>query len=327
MAEENAELSLEQSMDATMDSLSETETTAPAAAPTGTGDSISPAAGASPAAPSASPPAGSPPEPTSDFPKAWRKELSAKWSALDPEVRQEVIKRESDVLKGITGYKEAAEYSQRFHETVKPFMNTIQQFAGGDPLVAVKALMHADHTMRYSNPQDKAVYFQNLARQYGVDLSLVGGQPSQPVDPLVQALINDVTQVKGYLTQTQLRQQQEQQASITKEVDTFADDTAHPYFNELTEDITKLVQAGYPLKDAYERAVWSNPVTRQKELNRTQEESVKATAEKARKETEAAAKASSTNVRGRDSKRTPTEPLGSIEDTMHQTLAEIRARV
>jgi hypothetical protein len=58
--------------------------------------------------------------------------------------------------------------------------------------------------------------------------------------------------------------------SVVKEIDAFAADPAHPYFDELANDITKLFEAGLAkdLPEAYEKAVYANPTTRQKEIDR-----------------------------------------------------------
>jgi hypothetical protein len=80
------------------------------------------------------------------------------------------------------------------------------------------------------------------------------------------------------------------------------------------------------LKDAYERAVYANPVTRQKEIARLQTEADTKLREKSKNEAEAARKAARTNVRSRDTRRTPTEPLGTMDETMKSTLSEIRSR-
>ena len=83
---------------------------------------------------------------------------------------------------------------------------------------------------------------------------------------------------------------------------------------------------GHSLKDAYEKAVWANPVTRQKEIARIQTEAAAKLKVAASKEAEAAKRASSANVRGRETRRAPTEPKGTMDETMRDTLEKIRNR-
>jgi len=87
-----------------------------------------------------------------------------------------------------------------------------------------------------------------------------------------------------------------------------------------------LINSGYSLEDAYANAIWLNPVTRQKEIDRAAKEAA-VTAEKAAKqEADKVKKAKSANVRGRDTERASTEPKGTIEDTLLQTYNEIQSR-
>jgi S1-C subfamily serine protease len=64
----------------------------------------------------------------------------------------------------------------------------------------------------------------------------------------------------------------EEKAAITKEVNAFATDPAHPFFDEVSDDIIAILKTGASLAEAYEKAVWANPVTRQKEIARRQKE-------------------------------------------------------
>ena len=44
-------------------------------------------------------------------------------------------------------------------------------------------------------------------------------------------------------------------------METFALDTkAHPYFDEVADDIIALLKTGASLQEAYDKAVWANPV-------------------------------------------------------------------
>jgi hypothetical protein len=62
-----------------------------------------------------------------------------------------------------------AQYADQMQEVVQPFMQTIQGL-GIDAPRAVKALLEADHALRYSTPEQKLQLFNRLAQQYGVNL-------------------------------------------------------------------------------------------------------------------------------------------------------------
>ena len=57
---------------------------------------------------------------------------------------------------------------------------------------------------------------------------------------------------------------------MNNEINIFAADPAHPYFDDVANDITALLRGGgaKDLADAYDKAVWANPVTRAKEQAR-----------------------------------------------------------
>ena len=147
------------------------------------------------------------------------------------------------------------------------------------------------------------------------------------LDPAVKALQEKVNSLETNLTQREQAVLNEARSKIAKDVETFASDPKNQYFDECADDITALIQAGNTLEEAYEKAVYANPVTRAKELARLQTETEKTLREKSKSEAEAARKAASTNVRSRDTRKAPTEPKGTMEDTMHATLKEIRERV
>jgi hypothetical protein len=119
------------------------------------------------------------------------------------------------------------------------------------------------------------------------------------------------------------------QTRVTQEVEAFAMDAkAHPYFNEVADDITVLLKGGVAtsLQDAYDRAVRMNPVTYAKEVAVAQQAEVAKQQENARLNALKAKTAASSNVRSRETKRTPTEPVGTIEDTIRETVRQQRAR-
>jgi hypothetical protein len=115
-----------------------------------------------------------------------------------------------------------------------------------------------------------------------------------------------------------------------QEVEAFAsrlDDAGkplHPYFDEVADDIVGLIQAGQAadLQSAYEKAIWLNPVTRDKEVARLNS----AAAEKAKRAAEEAKRAEAANVKTSAKAATAGSPKGSMDDTMRETLKAIQAR-
>lgn len=271
-------------------------------------------------------PAVAAPTPGDEPPRTWKPEVAALWAGLDPAVKAEVQRREQDIFKGIEQYKSAAQTGQAYQSVVDPYMPILKQF-NIDPVAQVKSLMHAHYQLATGSPETKAALFQQLARDYNVDLSSIP-EPSY-VDPAVQALRAELNGVKSTLSAREAAELRTQQETLSRQIDTFASDkTAHPYFDEVANDIANLLTAkvSSTLEDAYERAVWANPVTRAKEQTRL---TAAAEAKRIDAERDRAAKARQSlraNVRPTAKNGSATAPVGSMDDTIQETLARINAR-
>lgn len=111
--------------------------------------------------------------------------------------------------------------------------------------------------------QDAPGFVQWFCKQRGVDLSqLVGqgqAQGEQPMQP--HPLEQEVRQLRDQLQSFAQQQQQGSQTQLRQEMDTFAADPAHPYFNDVRPDMAALIGAGRAknLQEAYDMAVWARP--------------------------------------------------------------------
>jgi hypothetical protein len=269
------------------------------------GDVIAPAAEATPQVEAA--------------PNTWKKEAAAHFAALPPEVRAEVARREADFHKGIEQYRQAATFAQTMEKAITPYAATLQSL-GITPDKAVAELMASDHRLRYGQPAEKLATIRGLAQHYGVDLGqLTQNQEQQYVDPNVAALQQQVQQLTQHLQNQQLTGQQQVQDSLNSEISTFAADPSHSHFESVKGHMAALLQAGQAkdLPDAYEQAVYANPVTRAAML----QQQAAAQRDEAAKAAKAAKTAASVNVRARPS-MPASQPIGSMEDTMRAILAK-----
>jgi hypothetical protein len=255
-----------------------------------------------------------------EAPKSWAKETHEVWAKLPPEAQTQIELREKQILDGLDQYKTHAGFGKQMREAVAPFEQMIQQH-GLDAPKAVQYLLSAHQRLTHGSPESRIAAYQQLGRDLGLD-------PNAPTpDPKYQALEQKVTKLESTLTERQQKELDETKAQIAKEVETFASDTkAHPYFEECADDIVRLCNAGYDLQQAYDTAVMANPVTRAKEEARIKTETEARLRENMRLDALKAKTAKGTNVRTRETTRAPTEPLGTMEDTMKETLAAINAR-
>lgn len=258
-------------------------------------------------------------------PKSWAKEKHEIWSKLPPDAQDYYEQREKQMLDGLEQYKGDATYARQLKEVVTPYKAMLESM-GVSETDAVKYLLNAQYQLTHGSDQQRRAAYERIGAELGF-ITQQATQESAPVDPVVKQLQDKLDRIESELTAKQQAELQTARAKANSEVETFASDAANLYFGEVAQDMVPFIKQGLPLKDAYDRAVWANPATRAKEQARLQTEAQEKLKEKAKPEVEAARRAASTNVRGAESRREPTEPTGSMEDTMKQTLANMRRRV
>lgn len=266
-------------------------------------------------------------EPAADGPpKTWSKDAAAEWAKLPPRVQQEIQKREADIFKGIEQYREAATVGKSYQEVLKPYERELQM-AGVDPVEMFRGFAFNHYKLSMGTPAEKAQIARNLINHYGIDINqLAGGDTYTPtaedyVDPEIKQLKDEINALKSTTIE---RQRAEAQDIVAK----FASDPAHQYFNEVQNDMARLLQTGIAsdLEDAYQKAVRLNATVAEKEAQRlaTEREAQRQAEEKQRLDK---AKASvRANVATRPSNRSAAAPIGTIDDTMNSVLADIRQR-
>jgi hypothetical protein len=277
--------------------------------------------------PPADPEPESEPTPARPAPKAWAADKHAVYAGLPPEAQDYIDQREKQMMDGLAQYREHNDFGKQMREAVAPYQDLIQE-AGVDAPRAVQALLNAHKLLVRSTPDQKHGYFMQLARDYGIDLS--GQAPAaQQVDPMVQELRDRLDRTEQTLAQRQNAELEQRRQTTLAEVNEFAADKAHAYFDEVSDDMVALLKTGLDLPAAYEKAVWANPITRQKEIERINAEAETARTKKAREEAAAAQLATATNIRNRDTRRTPTEPratMRNLDDALRDSMREIKSR-
>lgn len=256
-------------------------------------------------------------------PKTWRPEAAAKFATLPPEVQQEVLKREEDIFKGLESYKADASIGKALKGVVQPYLQIFQS-QGIDPMQQVSGLMRAHVALATGTPEQKQQFFQHLAKEYGVDLDV----EAPYIDPQVAGLQKQLADLQSRLNGREQQEANDARSKLQAEIDTFASDPAHQYFDEVANDIAGLLRSGAAkgLQDAYDKAIWANPITRAKEQARlTADAETKAKAEAAER-VKQARKATGANVKSSAKAASGTAPLGSIDDTLNAALATIKSR-
>ena len=192
-------------------------------------------------------------------PASWKKDYHETWNLADDKLKQYAWQRESEMKAGVEPLISKAQFADQMQEVLNPYMNTIQGL-GIDAPKAVKALMEADHALRYSTPQEKRQYFARLAQSYGVNLNEMGNDlPQQAVDPTIYALQNELNNVRGEVQGWKQQQEQQQNQALLGEINNFSQKAEH--FEEARPAMIQLLQSGMAtdLDDAYEKAIRLNP--------------------------------------------------------------------
>ena len=258
---------------------------------------------------------------TPDLPASWKKEMAEQWGTLTPEVKSYIIQREQQMKDGLAKDRHDSNLGRAIRDVIEPYGPMLQQMQTDEPTM-IKNLMSSHYRLSTSPPAERAALFQQLARHYGVNLNSSGEQPE--VDPVIYQLQHELNTIKSSINAKEAQAQQAARQSIQSEVEAFASE--NPLFDEVADEILAFINKGDELKDAYEKAIWANPVTRAKELQRQNEEALKTQREEAKKKATEAKKAKSANIRKRDTQRAPTGPIGSFDDTLNETYDAILKR-
>jgi hypothetical protein len=218
-------------------------------------------------------------------------------------------------------------------DAIAPFQQTLQA-QGIDAPTAVKTLLEAHYKLTQGTMESRQAAYKDLGTRLGLPAALVtnGSEPVTPLDPRLQTIEQQLQELRDAQTRQQQTALQTAREKASQEVSAFVSETnkdgtpTHVFFDECHDAIVTFLKAGDSLQEAYDKAVWANPVTREKsKLAYFQTESEKAK-ERARLDALPKQKARGVNVRSQDTQRPPTDPLGSMEDTLRATAKSIRER-
>lgn len=208
-------------------------------------------------------------------PDGWPSDARLAWDRL-PRAAQEALRADLDAGRISLGKPPQGEAApDPVREVVKTYEPLISQY-GTTPEQYVRQLFEAARALD-ENPAEALKW---LARSRGVDLATLvpqtqGAQASQGyVDPSVAQLQQEITQLKGYLTQQERAQHDARLAEQQRAIDAFAQEKGsdgtplRPHFNEVRVTMGRLMQTGEAtdMATAYDMAVWARPDLRQRIL-------------------------------------------------------------
>lgn len=265
------------------------------------------------------------------------RELFAKQS---PEVRTFLLDRhkamEADYTKKMQELGPTRRLSETLDELFKPHDEYLRQ-AGMTREQAIRELVGWKERL----DKDAAGALRYLAQISGVDLKKLveGGGAAAPLsqDDVQKAVDSRLAEERK--REASERAQREQEARLA-EVTKFAEEVdaqgnrLRPHFDEVAREVGAIIHAskqdGRPtvtLQEAYDRAVFANPTTREKVLAAKDAERRRKEDEDRKQKAEAARKASAADVSGQGAAAVAAASKGSVREDLEAAFAEYGDRV
>ena len=274
--------------------------------------------------------------------RTWSAKGKASFSKLPKHIQDEIIKREADIGKGISMYKQAANYGRTLGEAIKPYEAMIRS-ENSDPIKTVQNLLNTAYRLRSGTPQQRGQLVMQIAQEYGADLSQYSSANAENTEnqeiPALQQYLNPIQEKLNnleqvYASQQQAAQQQTQQEALTS-IGSFQNQVdekgniRNVHFDDVRNDMADLIENAerqgrqLSLEEAYETACWANPQIRNVKLTQAN----KKRKEEAQKKSKQASKIAQTNLSTKPLAREGAADVsGDISDTLSDTLAAINNR-
>jgi DNA-binding ferritin-like protein len=267
--------------------------------------------------------------------------MAEKWKTLDPEVRQEILRRERDVTKSFGENNQVREFHKQFSEVVRPFEARLRA-TGISPLQAVSELFKADYILSSSPATQKAQYMAKLVKEYGVDIreldaALAGEAAPDPVASRVEQMLAErlapyqqfMNQQREYAQQREAQVQQEAGATIEQMA---ADSVKFPYFDQVREDMADIIELGakrglyFSPEQAYTRAVAMNPEWNAQMVAQQQAAAQMSQAQAANAKAQKALGAAASVSGAPGGSPAGVNPNGSLRDTIEAAWSQVAGR-
>lgn len=250
------------------------------------------------------------------LPVAW-KDRPEDFAALPPKVQDFILTQEKNANVGLQKQAERYKPYEELDRVFEPWRER-WNLEGATPGQKVQQLLAAQAFL----DRDPVQAIKWLAESYKVNLGHFAAPQGQDqnVDPRMQAIQAELAALKNDAAQRQQAEYARELNAVQSELQAFSKDPAHEHFEDVRQDMVPFIQAGKSLKDAYDAAVWANPVTRAK----LQEKQRETEAAKAREVADQARKANVVNVRSSPAGASPV--ARSIDETLAQSWDRIHAR-
>jgi hypothetical protein len=262
-------------------------------------------------------------------PAGWTAAEKAEWTKLSPAVQAAVSRREAEISRG---GQQWSDEKRRYEAVLSPVAEAARR-NGLSTEQGLQSLLNAQSFLE----RDPTAAIKWLAQSHGVNLATLAGSPDDVPSaqtPDIEAIVRRAVQqtVQPIVAPIQDRWQQEEhnrQETTTQMVVDFAASPGHEHFNGVEEEIMAMIpplKARNPtwtpqqvLQEAYDRATFANPATRQTIL------AAQETAAEAKRREEASqratkARGAAVSVTGSPQGSAGQEPAGSLRDEIMRAM-------
>lgn len=200
-------------------------------------------------------------------PKSYRKQFADDFKNLSPEWQNFLLEREGQIEKGfseinnkISGYKTLEDIFKQNYERLSPCFEKAKDWLEG--------LAKVDEAMD-KNPLRT---IKAIADYYGIKIEF----PNHRNIRANSDIINRLEELEHGFNALQNYFHAEKSARFAVEIENFGsqcDESGcpkHPFFNQVREQMAQMMQNGFAgsFEDAYLKAVWLNPQTREKLISK-----------------------------------------------------------
>lgn len=198
--------------------------------------------------------------PPTKAPTSWTATAKAEWEKLPDAIRQEVLRREDEMHKGLTKQDDERLTGKRFNEAINPFLPLINS-TGAQPIAVIQDLLQTVYNLKTGTPEQKANTLRQIAQAYDVDVEGLS-QPQPYIDPALETLQQRLDRMEQLEQQRAFQYQQSQEQQLSSEIAAFA--AKHEHYDKVSPHMAALLSNGIAqtLEDAYNQAIWANPDVR-----------------------------------------------------------------
>lgn len=261
-------------------------------------------------------------------PPGWSAESKAAFATLPDHIKADLVKREKEVSDGFKKYSDTDKRYQEIDQVLAPVRPIFQQNGVKSDAEAIKSLLGWEASFR--NPNTRMQAFQNLARQYGINLNSPQSQASdaQGIPDQLRPVYDQFGQLTQQVSSIQGELQRSREEQVSKTLTDFAKDK--PHFEKVRMRMGQLIQAGAvspnDLDGAYQQAIWADPEIRtslvKEQFDKQQADLLKTTTQRTQVARQAAI---SPNTRA------PSAPVNgkangkqSVRDALNASIRELR---